>query len=210
MLHCLLEIMFQIRLYDPNKTTDLDALYEICLATGDNGSDGSHLFSNPKLIGDFYAAPYAVLEPTLCFLLEDAQEVCGYIIGALDTETFNKKMNTSWLPKARQSHPKPANPTFKSELEKSLIELIHTDLEFDNQLSAYPSHLHIDLLPRAQKNGQGKLLMQELWQALKAAGSPGVHLGVSAKNTNAIGFYQAIGFESKIDYEWGKIMTKVL
>lgn len=198
--------MFQIRPYNPKQASDLESLYTICLATADNGGDASHLFRNPKFIGDFYAAPYAVLEPDFCFLLEDTQGICGYIVGALDTDNFNRKMNTAWLPKLRQQYPKVSS--YLSDMEEHLTNHIHTDLTPDEELVGYPSHLHIDLLPRAQKQGQGKLLTLQLWKTLKEADSPGVHLGVSTKNTNAVAFYQAIGYQSTLKYETVIMMTK--
>ena len=58
---------FTIRPYHPE---DLDGLYDICLKTGDTGEDATGLYDDPKLLGHLYAAPYAVLEPDLTFVLE--------------------------------------------------------------------------------------------------------------------------------------------
>ena len=44
----------------------------------------------------------------------------------------------------------------------------------------YPSHLHIDMLPDVQGGGRGGAMLRTLLDALAAAGSPGVHLGVVA------------------------------
>ncbi len=202
--------MFKIRLYDPQQPSDLANMYRICLLTADNGGDASHLYSHPEMIGDFFAAPYCELEPTLAFVLEDSQGVCGYIIGALDTATFNQTMNTTWLPKIRKKYPVSTTPETLSSSEQWLSNLIHTDLELDEDVADYPSHLHIDLLPRAQKQGQGKALMLALWQALKKAGSPAVHLGVSRQNTNAVGFYKTIGFKTIQTYDTVFMMGKKL
>jgi len=37
--------------------------------------------------------------------------------------------------------------------------------------------------------------MEAMHDALRADGSPGVHLGVSARNTRALGFYLHLGYE---------------
>jgi ribosomal protein S18 acetylase RimI-like enzyme len=58
----------------------------------------------------------------------------------------------------------------------------------------FPSHLHIDLLPRAQGKGYGRKMIEQLLTALKERGSPGVHLGVSGRNRTACLFYQHLGF----------------
>jgi len=38
----------------PVSQADLDALYEICLRTGDAGEDATHLYSDPRLLGEIY------------------------------------------------------------------------------------------------------------------------------------------------------------
>ena len=38
--------------------------------------------------------------------------------------------------------------------------------------------------------------METMQDALRAAGSPGVHLGVSARNQRALGFYAHLGYET--------------
>ena len=43
----------KIRPYAPG---DLPALYDICLKTGDNGADGTHLYADPQILGEIYAA----------------------------------------------------------------------------------------------------------------------------------------------------------
>lgn len=62
-------------------------------------------------------------------------------------------------------------------------------------LAAYPAHLHIDLLPRAQRQGWGRRLVSALCAALAAQGVPGVHLGYDPANTNARAFYDRLGFK---------------
>jgi len=58
----------------------------------------------------------------------------------------------------------------------------------------YPSHLHIDLLPRAQARGFGRRMLEEVMRRLRERGSPGAHLGVSAVNAAAFEFYKHLGF----------------
>ena len=57
-----------IRAYQPS---DLDALYDICLDTGNGGLGARHLFDDPRLLGHAYVGPYVAFEPDLAFVVED-------------------------------------------------------------------------------------------------------------------------------------------
>src|SRR5262249_371890 len=70
--------MVEIRAFRP---ADLEDLYRICLATAGGGDDASARYSDPRLVGHVYAAPYAVLSPFTVFVAEDSHGVGGYIVG---------------------------------------------------------------------------------------------------------------------------------
>ena len=185
----------------PYRPADLDALYEICLRTGDAGEDASHLYDDPMLLGHLYAAPYATLEPEFAFVLEDEGGVCGYILGALDTKAFRRKMIDHWLPTLRSGVPKPDGDRERWGPADHLYHQIHFPREDHSKwLERYPSHLHIDILPRGQGQGHGRALMERLLSRLEEADSPGVHLGVDRRNERAQGFYRKLGF-SRLDDE---------
>jgi ribosomal protein S18 acetylase RimI-like enzyme len=188
------EPAFSIR---PYRKEDHDALYEICLVTGDSGVDASSLYADPMLLGHIYCGPYLKLEPELAFTLEDALGPCGYVIGALNTPDFEDRLEREWWPELRMRYPDPSNkpPQERSRDERIVTLIYHPHRESETITTPYPSHLHIDLLPRAQAQGMGKRLMQTLFGALRAQGSTGVHLGVGDRNLNAIGFYERIGFQ---------------
>lgn len=196
----------------PARAGDLEALYDICLKTGDNGEDAAHLYRDPKLLGERYAAPYAVREPELTFVLEDGASVCGYILGAFDTKTFDDWLEREWFPPLRERYPRPTgDPEFWTRDER-LINAFYEDRSDDGDLlGEYPSHLHIDLLPRAQGRGNGRALMETFLAALTERGSPGVHLGTSPQNVRAERFYLKMGFEElKRDEPYHLMMGKKL
>ena len=57
----------------PAKESDREAMYRVCLLTGDSGADGTHLFPHqPQLLGQRWVGPYLTLEPGLAFVLEHA------------------------------------------------------------------------------------------------------------------------------------------
>jgi ribosomal protein S18 acetylase RimI-like enzyme len=162
----------------PYRPADLDALYQICLRTGRNGDDATALYRDPWLIGHVHAAPYGIFQPSLAFVAEDDEGVGGYVLGALDTESFEERLEREW---------------WTADQRKAYR--IHHDFRSPAEVTArYPSHLHIDMVPRLQGGGNGRRLMNTLTAALREQGSPGVHLGVYAVNTRAVGFYRHVGF----------------
>ena len=181
---------FKIRNYHPS---DLSMLYRICLLTGDSGKDASHIYKDPDLLGQFYAAPYAVLEPDLCFILTNDDRPCGYILGTRDSEKFFDRCEAEWFPVLRKRYPLPAEDD--QSMEAKIIRRIHEGHKPAENTEGYPAHLHIDLLPESQGSGMGRRLTEVFIDKLKELNVPGLHLGVGKKNTGAVKFYEKIGFK---------------
>ncbi len=186
--------VFSIRSAQPR---DNDALYRICLETGDSGADATPVYRDPLLIGHIWAGPYLALEPQFAFVLEDDAGVCGYVIGAPDTAAFEARLEREWWPTLRAQYPDPVGvpPAERTPDERLMHRIHHPPLSDPAVLTDYPSHLHIDLLPRGQGGGNGRRLMERLFAALRDAGSPGVHLGVGVRNERAQGFYRHLGMQ---------------
>jgi ribosomal protein S18 acetylase RimI-like enzyme len=183
----------RIRPYEPG---DLDALYDICLRTGASGGDARHLYADPKIIGDIYAAPYAVLEPQLALVAEDDQGVAGFMLGTLDTRAFDARLEAEWWPGLRALHPDPrAIPFAERNADQQRAARIHRPVPTPAALTeAYPAHLHINLLPRLQGQGMGERLIGAWLQRIRARGARGVHLGCNSDNHRALRFYEAHGW----------------
>lgn len=186
---------FSIR---PFRSGDLDALYRVCLRTADNGQDATALFADPMLPGQVYAAPYAVLEPSLTFVaVAPAGVAAGYVVGALDSTAFARRLEERWWPGLRLRYPDPpaSLPEDQWTRDQRIAHTIHHPYSVPAELNArYPSHLHINLLPPLQGHGAGRRLIEALTGALRAQGSPGVHLHVATANPRAAGFYARVGF----------------
>jgi GNAT superfamily N-acetyltransferase len=182
----------RIRPYRPG---DLDDLYRICLLTADSGQDGTSLFHYPKLPGDIFAAPYGVFQPGFAFMAEDDEGVGGYIVGALDSQEFERTLEREWWPALRERYPDPPGDADQWTREQFFAHRIHFPGSTPDELAGpYPSHLHINLLPRLQARGTGRRLIQTLAGALRDAGSPGLHLHVGFGNQRAAQFYAHVGF----------------
>jgi ribosomal protein S18 acetylase RimI-like enzyme len=181
----------------PYQLDDLDDLYRICLRTANNGQDATSLFSDPRLPGHVYAAPYAIFEPSLAFVAQDADGVGGYIVATLDSQAFEQRLERDWWPALRASHPEPSPDLAQglSSREQFALRFIHDPRTTPDELAReFPSHLHINLVPRLQGQGTGQQLIATVMSALRGQGSQGLHLRVRTGNRRAVGFYRHVGF----------------
>jgi ribosomal protein S18 acetylase RimI-like enzyme len=188
-----------IRLARPD---DRNAMYDICVRTGDSGGDARPLYRDHELLGAMWVGPYLALEPELAFVAEDGEGVVGYVLGAEDTREFEVACEREWWPALRVRYPEPpsdadpgSEPDARLAADEALIRRFHhPDPAPAAVVARFPAHLHIDILPRGQGRGVGRRLIDTLLDALRDREVRGVHLGVGATNTRAIGFYRHLGF----------------
>ena len=184
----------------PARPGDEAAAYHVCLKTGDHGGDGEPFFrDDPDALGRIYVGPYLSFEPDLSLILEDGEGICGYALGALDSRAFYRRYDREWRPAlcARFAEPD-GDPAAWTRARHAHHSYHHPDYFCPEPYEAYPSHLHIDLLPRAQGAGHGRRMLERLMAAMHARGSPGVHLGLSPRNRRAYGFYERLGFRELV------------
>ena len=179
----------------PYVSEDLPALYQICLATGESGNDASHLYNDWKLLGHIYAAPYGVLSPETAFVVEDEFGVGGYIVGPHDTQAFEHALEIDWWPELRTHYADPPEPREFWTPDQRMSFLIHHPPKTPKRIrEPYPAHLHINLLPRLQGKGIGRVLIRTWLERIAAIGVDKAHLGVGPANERAVRFYKAFGF----------------
>ena len=179
------------------RASDLDALYGVCLQTADSGQDATALFRDRELPGHVYVGPYVHVEPSHAFVAIDAEGVGGYIVAALDSRGFEHSLEQSWWPELRARYPEPPLDAAErlSLPEQYAIHDIHHPFGAPVAVTErFPSHLHVNVLPRMQGGGIGRRLIGTLTSRLREQGSPGLHLLVGDSNQRAIGFYRYIGF----------------
>jgi ribosomal protein S18 acetylase RimI-like enzyme len=181
----------------PYRAEDLDALYRVCLLTADNGGDATGQYADPRLPGLVHAAAYGLFAPGLAFIAEDGAGVGGYIIGVRDSRAFEERLELEWWPPLRARYPEPPAEIAEDQRtgdQRQAYRIHHPWRVSDAVYQRYPSHLHINLVPRLQSGGWGRKLIDTLLGALRQQGSPGVHLFVHPENTRARGFYAHLGF----------------
>lgn len=194
---------WEIRPARVDDAVEVDRLYEVCLRTGANGEDASALFHDGRMLGDIFVGPYLALEPELAWVIAPrGGPAAGFVLGAADTEDFERTAESVWWPLVRERHgtaadvgestPLPAEAAALAAIRKPPVTPVSVTRD-------YPAHLHIDLLPEAQGGGNGRRMIDTLLGALRARKVRGVHLGVGAGNTAAIGFYRHLGFDELSD-----------
>lgn len=185
---------FRIR---PARAGDEPGAYYVCLKTGDHGRDGEPFYQqDPDALGRIFVGPYLAFEPDLSLILEDDQGICGYALAALDSKTFYGRYEAEWRPGLCRSFPAPQGDAGRwTRLQQVYHWYHHPDYYCPEPCELFPSHLHIDLLPRAQGRGYGRRMIEQLLRLLRQQGSPGVHLGMSGRNVPAYHFYRRLGFQ---------------
>lgn len=175
---------------------DLEAFYEISLATGHLGGDASSLYQDPRLMGHIYSAPYLLFSRDHCLSLELGGNVCGYIIGTPDTKAFENRLSKDWWPFLQRLFPNPPTAV-KPEwtVDQRRAAMIHHPANVPTSIQAtHPAHLHMNLLPQAQGRGLGRELLSRWLDLTENAEIPGIHVVPNRQNSRAISFWNAVGF----------------
>ena len=175
---------------------DQPGAYRVCLETGNDGADATALYAgDPDALGRIYVGPYLLFEPELSLVLEDADGICGYALGAFDSRHFYDRYDREWRQQLCAEFPEPGgDPRQWTPVEEVHRQYHHPSYFCPEPYERFPSHLHIDLLPRAQGRGYGRRMMERNLETLRLRGSPGAHLGVSLQNPRAVSFYRHLGF----------------
>lgn len=180
---------YSIRLY---KTSDREQIRNICHLTA---TDPAYV-ADKELVATLYAEYYTDFEPENIFVVarEEDDVAVGYILCAENYKNYIKNSKKTILPKVKK-------------MNKGQAFLHRLGFIQERYLAGkYPAHLHIDILPEAQRQGFGTKLVDTLVAHLKAKGIKGVHLGVGGTNEMGISFYKKYGFKLVMDFgKTGKV-----
>jgi GNAT superfamily N-acetyltransferase len=180
----------------PYSTKDLQEIYEIALATGFAGEDASSYLKDANLIGHIYAAPYATLKPELTWVAVDEHGVCGYVVGVEDTEAWESQLEEQWWPSLRSTYVQPEHGEWDSWThdESHIEKIFHPQRTPTPVIKHYPAHVHLNLLPRAQKKGVGALLFRRWVAVAVRKGITAMHIGANRNNAGGLMFWHKQGF----------------
>lgn len=182
---------------------DLPGAYRVCLLTGDAGQDARGLYRDHDLLGHIWVGPYLARGEGTQLVVVDDEGVAGYLLSADDTTAFEAWAEEAWWPPLRERYRRLDD----GSADARLIDLIHEPTRTAPEITAeYPAHLHIDLLARTRGSGMGRRLIDRLISELRRRQVEGVHFGVDGRNTNAMGFYEHLGFRTVERARWGVTM----
>lgn len=171
---------------------DMAGIYRVCRLTGDVGGDATGLYPDPDLCGHVWAGAYLAQPGGTQLVVVDDAGIAGYLISTDDTLAFDAWAEQHWWPPLRARYPRLDDDTPSARL---VLRMYQPEVRDPDIVVAYPAHFHIDLLERTRGSGLGRTLLERLFEELRSRSIRGVHMGVDPRNTNAISFYEHLGFE---------------
>lgn len=183
----------------PYRGADRDRVRLVCFETGYMGEPAAWFWRDAKSFADMFSGYYTDREPESAYVVEIDGVVSGYVLGAIDA-------SAAWNPAAvvgrhilrRGIAFRPGTARFiwrsmkDGAVDIALRRVKASDLDFHD--ARWPAHLHIDLLPVARGRGAGRRMVSAWLDRLRSAGIGGCHLQTMAENTNAIAFFETVGF----------------
>lgn len=170
--------MYRIRKYKPS---DKERLRYICKeTTGEENKKNPLLLDSIAIIFNDY---FTENEPDNIFVAVNNEDIpVGYVICSTDIELFRKKMLSEYKNRVKNTY---SGSLFMHYA--SIIAVMITKKQ-------YRTHLHIDILPEAQRQGLGTKLIDALCLHLKEKGVKNVSVLTISKKSMGYKFYTKYGF----------------
>ncbi|KAI0251250.1 hypothetical protein BJV78DRAFT_1126455 [Lactifluus subvellereus] len=194
----------------PVVPADTPALSRICLLTGDAGQSAEPLHRHGELPGLAWALPYVLISSkaarTWGFVLVDETAapdedhimnvVKGYILGTSDTRAYEAATEAEWWPHLRIRFPLGNDGDERTDTDQEYIDLLHRapDPALEACLAVSPAHMHINLLPEAQRCGWGRKMIGYAVNHLRGQQIGAVWVDMDERNVGARKFYEKVGF----------------
>lgn len=162
--------------------SDWEQIRKICCDTGKSGNPIEP--ERYKYFSEIWIGPYQKLIPQWTFVLEENNNIVGYITGCPNTVHFERKkllFHTIPLLASVCLDQLYKNQDLKRLLKKTINLQKDPEKEFSTStkntlINKYPAHLHINLDKSIRGKGYGDLLIQKLESELKKNSIFGIHL----------------------------------
>jgi ribosomal protein S18 acetylase RimI-like enzyme len=181
----------QIRAY---RAEDRQQLRKIAFETGYMGEPCDWYWRDAPSFADVWTGYYTDREPESAFVAVEGDTVVGYLVGCADSARAPSAASAVLRQMVRrQLLVRPGTAGF---FWRSFWDTLRDGNVPSGELHdpRWPAHLHINLLPAARGHGAGRGLVTAWLGRLRQLGVPGCHLGTMAENTNAIRFFESVGF----------------
>lgn len=156
---------------------------------------------------------YLITEEQNCYVLEqpDTHRVVGYILCSSDTIGYENEFEKRYLPKIKDRFVNLKKQCFEYLEENRKLLFFRRILDLGLDITDYPAHLHINILPEFQRSGYGGMLLSAYEANLRSRGIHGYHLCTGANNIKGISFYKKHSLELvHTVYKDGKPVTCIL
>lgn len=159
---------------------DKEGLRNICYVT----SSGFESPGARQALYLMYCDYYVDRAADTSFVAVDGDgKLLGYVFCAPNYEIYEREFKEFYAPLLK-----------KASRFRYILNRINAKLE-SGAAKEYPAHLHIDILPEAQRGGMGTALMNALFAELRRRGVPGVYLCCGSDNAKGLAFYRKYGFK---------------
>lgn len=162
----------------PYVLSDEPCVYEICKKVAALSIEGDLDGECGNLLGDKLVGSFLTLSPEYCFVVENEDGLCGYLLGAPDTRQFEKKLQLAWIPDLLNKYPAPVDKIRNGDqltLGEKMIQDLHDQQTQQKNIpncvyNNHPSICRLGLLEHVIDTSVPKRLMSCLMAALKANG----------------------------------------
>nr|XP_039262504.1 protein O-GlcNAcase-like [Styela clava] len=191
----------------PYLPTDEKSVYKICLTTGNDGTDFADDFTGYEdLPGERLVGGLLTLSPEYCFILEDEQGICGYLVATADAKAFWKKYSIAFSPDVGEKYSLPKEDVKEGETGIKIGEEVRRLLDeirskeppdayaVDNLYTTHPAYMQIAVHRRVSDPSIAKSMTVCLLSALKSHGVHGVHTTVRSSDCYMPDLYCRLGF----------------
>lgn len=163
----------------PYRKLNREMVQNVCLETA--SIEGA--FEEPirSMMLTAFCNYYIEEEPEQCFVAVDGEQVVGYILCTKDSNEWAERFLRKYVSNLKEG-------SLKSFYQGTMESPI-------KYAERYPAHLHIDILPKYQRQGIGFQLMDALTAHLREQGVPAVMLSVAGDNEKGKNFYRKYGFQ---------------
>ncbi len=182
----------------PYQSPDRAAVRLIAYETADRGKPVAGAYFDRELLADLVTRYYTDCEPQASWVAETGGDVVGYLTGCVDTHRWRRFMTWRIVPAAlmRAAGRGGAGCAHVWRLSWAIAQTCaRGGWRRPISLSAYPAHLHINVVEESRGQHVGRQLMDAFLAHALQAGVPGVHASVRADNQHGREFFERMGFK---------------